>query len=42
MVIYETGMFNISITKSGFEYTAGINGHKGSVIGDAPDFVQKL
>lgn len=30
------------LQKSGLEYTAGINGHKGSVIGDTPDFWQKF
>lgn len=30
------------LTKSGLEYTAGINGHKGSVVGDPPDFWQKF
>lgn len=29
------------LTKSGLEFTAGINGHKGSVVGDSPDFWQK-
>lgn len=28
--------------KSGLEYTAGINGHKGSVVGDAPDIWKRL
>lgn len=30
------------LTKSGLEYTAGINGHKGSVMGDSPDGWQKV
>ncbi|MGV7000401.1 lysozyme family protein [Priestia megaterium] len=30
------------LTKSGLEYSAGINGHKGSVVGDSPDFWQSL
>lgn len=28
------------LMKSGMEFTAGINGHKGSVVGDSPDFWQ--
>lgn len=30
------------LSKSGLEFTAGINGHKGSVMGDPPDFWQGL
>lgn len=30
------------LTKSGLEYTAGINGHKGSVMGDSPDAWQNI
>lgn len=30
------------LTKDGLEFTAGINGHKGSVVGDPPDFWQGL
>jgi|GEM_PF-4046527 len=30
------------LIKGGLEFTAGINGHKGSVIGDPPDFWQRF
>lgn len=30
------------LQKSGLEFTAGINGHKGSVVGDSPDFWQAV
>ncbi|MCY8577127.1 lysozyme family protein [Bacillus haynesii] len=30
------------LTKDGMEFTAGLNGHKGSVVGDSPDFWNNL